>query len=144
MCGEQCPCDVDNWDKWLAEDPTFDTSDLQKDSENGVDDWEECQAKLDAIAANPSRGQTVIGTVKAYFDGILELFEEEFDCQGICTAGRFYLFEEVDDGPIENGACLPLMKEKFSGRSMIAAIILLVTAAVDLVIWFCMWQFCCK
>lgn len=143
MCSDQCPCDVDNWDKWIEADSDFSTTNLEKD-DDGVDDWSECQDRLDAIAADPPRGATIIGTVQNYFDGILELFEEEYKCQGICESGRFYLFREVDEGPVENGGCLTTMKDKFSGRSMIAAIILLVTAAIDLFVWFCMWQFCCK
>jgi hypothetical protein len=41
MCTETCPCLVDNWDLW-SKDPGFSTEYLVIDSENGVDDWEDC------------------------------------------------------------------------------------------------------
>jgi hypothetical protein len=45
MCSEICPCQVENWDLWGAE---FPTTGLYKDAEDGVDDWDDCQIRLDA------------------------------------------------------------------------------------------------
>lgn len=91
MCSSACPCDVDNWSLWQ---PNFDTRGLEKD-DSGVDNWEECANLLQSGNDSASQQQ-----LNAYFDGILQIFEEEFDCQGICETGRFWLFNDVDEGPV--------------------------------------------
>jgi hypothetical protein len=71
MCSSACPCDVDNWDLWGS---NFDTRGLEK-ADDGVDNWEDCASLLQA--GNDSATQQQLN---AYLDGILEIFEESFDC----------------------------------------------------------------
>ena len=125
MCTSQCPCDIENFDLW-GED--FDDTDLVADAANGVDDWAECALLLGAESND----------IQNYFDGLLEILEEQFDCQGICTPGNFWLFKDVDDGPVEN-ACLKSLKEDFAGPAMAAVIVLFITIVIDLALFICMF-----
>jgi hypothetical protein len=67
MCSAKCPCDVQNWNKWTEEDESFSTNFLQKD-DDGVDDWSDCEKRLDINSENASYFQN-------YFDGLLEVLE---------------------------------------------------------------------
>ena len=95
MCSVACPCDVNNFDEWTdLYGSAFNTDDLVA---NGtVENWADCSEIV---------AETNDSAFTDYFDGLLTVLEEEFDCQGICTPGRFYLFTNVDDGPV-SGNCL--------------------------------------
>lgn len=133
MCSRTCPCDVEDWSAWGAD---FDTTGLEKD-DDGVDDWEDCQELIDAAS-----GSSSTTAVQTYFDGILEMLEEDFECQGVCDTGRFWLFTDVKDGPPTEG-CLTSMKSRFANKSLGAAIVMFITVLIDLFIFICFWQYCC-
>lgn len=131
MCTAQCPCDIENFEDW---GPAFDTSNLRTEIDTGVDDWSDCEDRLELEEA---------GIFASYFDGFLQTMEEEFDCQGICTAGNFWLFKDVDDGPVGD-ACLTALKSDFSSSAMGATIVLFITVLIDLMIFLCMFRQCVK
>jgi hypothetical protein len=102
MCRDPiCACDVDNWSLW---DNSLDTRNLYKD-DNGVKDWNDCQERINAATSSSSTGSSVVVAVGDYFDGVLSLLENEFNCQGICKTGDFWLFKDVALGQVNN-SCL--------------------------------------
>lgn len=128
MCTSQCPCDIDNFDAWTD----VDTSDrVATSAAGGVDDWAECQALLGAES----------NQIQTYYDSILSILESEFECQGICTSGDFWLFREVSDGPVED-ACLLRLKEDFASPAMAACIVLFITIVIDIALFVCMFGMC--
>jgi hypothetical protein len=75
MCTIACPCDVENFDAWVD---YHDAADFNADDfvANGtVETWEDCKAIV----------ETEEGTHFAnYFDSLLRVMEEDFECQGLC------------------------------------------------------------
>jgi hypothetical protein len=130
MCTTFCPCDVENWDKWTQKDDSFSEANLVKDDE-GVDDWSDCEERI-------GLNENYASAFKTYFDGILEILEEDFNCQGICSHGRFFLFREVDEGPVED-YCLIKLKKDFTTASMGASVVLIITLFIDFLLFVCMF-----
>lgn len=141
MCREPCCCDIGDktWADWGTD---FITTDL---CVGDITNWESCAAEYDALTqpsendndedANAQRAEEAVAT---YLDSLLKTLEEEFDCQGICSSGDFYLFKEVSAGKPTSG-CLVALKEEFSSASFAAMIVLFIVAAIDLLIFICMF-----
>lgn len=77
----------------------------------------------------------------AYYDNILSILENDFNCQGICAPGDFWLFRDVAEGKPQ-GNCLEALKADFSGSAFGAMIVLLITCLVDLLLFICMFKQC--
>jgi hypothetical protein len=101
MCTSSCPCDVQNFDLWTAVDDSVKRD--WKNEDGGVEDWEDCAELIGQSNSGAS------GAIASYFDGILKTLEDEFDCQGICEKGNFWLFKDVEDGPVTR-TCLISLK----------------------------------
>jgi hypothetical protein len=129
MCTIACPCDVENFDAWV--DLKGDEFDASRYVANGtIDDWEDCAAIVDTAE------DSVYAT---YFDSLLEVLEKDFECQGLCTTGNFWLFKTVSDGPVVD-SCLLKMKQDFSGSSFWAAVVLFITVMVDIFLFLSMFS----
>lgn len=129
MCTSDCACANDNWDAW------GESADSSWVNGGTVTNWSECAA---LIEANPPREGNPLDAIATYFDGLLGVLENDFNCQGICTPGNFFLFKEVDDGPPGRG-CLPALKEDFTSSAFAGMIVLFVVAGMDLLLFICMF-----
>jgi hypothetical protein len=139
MCVNDCGCYVNDFSAW----PT-----VGADWVTGpVTNWADCNTILEALPEEGSRsvkGQPeAFKQLQAYFDNILMVLETDFDCQGICTSGDFFLFDAVSRGAPER-ACLSAMKDDFSGSSFAGMIVMFVTCVVDLLLFICMFKQCKK
>lgn len=135
MCTETCPCDVTDWSLWTAANADFDTSDLVIDNDTGIEDWAGCSA---LITSEEDADNAVNAGVKEYFNSLLQILENDFDCQGICNGGAFWLYGDVQDGPADSAPCLPTLKSNFSSKSLGASIVLFITVLIDLLLFICM------
>jgi hypothetical protein len=79
----------------------------------------------------------------AKFDSLLNVMEDEFDCQGICNPGKFWLYRNVADGIPQDG-CLLIMKQRYNKASGATCIVLFSTIIIDFLLFVCMFGMCCK
>lgn len=148
MCTSVCPCAVENWDLWTTAAATdanqdFTTTDLEM-SATGVSDWAACETLLGEISDDTDAAH--IEAAKNYYNSLLEVLEDDFQCQGICEGSAFWLYGDVATGPawgFEN-ACLPKMQESFKSKSLGASIVLFITVLIDLMLFICMIGNCKK
>jgi len=141
MCTDACCCDLQGTTVAAGWGEDFNTEGRCFDG--AIKNWSECEASLndeaEAEAADDRSTWTdPRGSLETYLDGVLKVLEDEFNCQGICSSGDFYLFKDVNEGKPESG-CLPTLKADFSSASFAAMIVLFCVAAVDLLIFICMF-----
>ena len=132
ICTEACPCNIVNYLPWNTKfGHDFDMSVYRETGE--TTDWESCEEYMGVDEDE--------NLLDKKFDSLLNILEDEFDCQGICSPGMFWLYREVTDGPPEEG-CLLQMKQRFNKGAGAAVIVLFITIAVDLLLWICMFGLC--
>jgi hypothetical protein len=75
------------------------------------------------------------------FDGLLRVLEVEFDCQGLCTPGNFWLYRDVSEGPPGQG-CMISIKHSFNAAAFGACIVMLIAVFIDLMLFGFMFTMC--
>lgn len=135
MCTSECPCDADSteqeqWGTGVRGDAVWD--------DNGVDNWADC---AELIGADTNASNEMQDALVAQFDGLLQALEEDFDCQGLCTPGNFYLYREVDDGPPPSG-CMKSIKKTFNTSAGAAIVVMFLAVAVDFFLFIWMFAMC--
>lgn len=72
---------------------------------------------------------------------VLKAIEDEFNCNGICDAGPFYLFRAVTDGPPQKD-CMTGIKDAFKDKPLAIGIILLVSAFLTIFAFITVYGLC--
>jgi hypothetical protein len=131
ICTNACPCGIEDYSRW---DEQFTDFDMNQYSLSGpTTDWKSCEVAM-GTDEDPA-------LLDAKFNSLLEVLENEFECQGICTPGKFWLYGDVADGIPQDG-CLLAMKQRFNKASGAACVVLFTTVVIDLLLFMCMFGMC--
>lgn len=117
----------------------WDTS-IQIVATGGVTLWTECEALL-ADPEATEQTSSVDEALEKTFDGLLQVLEVEFECQGLCTPGDFWLYREVSEGPPHQG-CMISIKHSFNSAAFGATIVMLIATFIDLLLFGFMFTMC--
>ena len=79
------------------------------------------------------------------YKGLFEDLEDEFNCNGVCRPGIFYLFKDVVEGP-PTKRCLDSAIEYFGRRPIAVGVVLLVSCFLTFITFVISFSLCscCK